>query len=286
MPSQAPARELGPRPHALVTGASAGIGRAFACALAARNYNLVVTARRADRLEELARDLRDRHATETLVIAADLAEPDAPKAIVDTVRAAGIDVAYLVNNAGYGIRERFLATDWGTHARFLRVMVDSWLELTHRLAPAMVANGHGRIVNVSSLASFAPEPPGSLYPAAKCLMTSASRSLRLSLLGTGVHCTALCPGFTYTEFHDVLGAREAMNKLPKLMWQSADDVVAAGIKGAERNAAVVIPGAFNKFAAVACRFIPYALAHRMTPKAILEESITSAGPGGADRGKA
>ena len=286
MPSQGPARELGPRPHALVTGASAGIGRAFACALAARNYNLVVTARRADRLEELARDLRDRHATETLVIAADLAEPDAPKAIVDTVRAAGIDVAYLVNNAGYGIRERFLATDWGTHARFLRVMVDSWLELTHRLAPAMVANGHGRIVNVSSLASFAPEPPGSLYPAAKCLMTSASRSLRLSLLGTGVHCTALCPGFTYTEFHDVLGAREAMNKLPKLMWQSADDVVAAGMKGAERNAAVVIPGAFNKFAAVACRFIPSALAHRMTPKAILEESITSAGPGGAGRGKA
>jgi short-subunit dehydrogenase len=158
-------------------------------------------------------------------------------------------------------------------------MVDSWLELTHRLSPAMVARGHGRIVNVSSLASLAPEPPGSLYPAAKCLMTSASRSLRLSLLDTGVHCTALCPGFTYTEFHDVLGARDAMNKLPKFMWQSADAVVAAGIEGVERNKPVVVPGAFNKFAAFACRFIPYSIAHRMAPKAILEESLTSAGGG-------
>jgi short-subunit dehydrogenase len=149
----------------------------------------------------------------------------------------------------------------------------------------MVERGSGRILNVSSLASLAPEPPGSLYPAAKCLMTSASRSLRLSLLGTGVHCTALCPGFTYTEFHDVLGAREAMNKLPNFMWQSAEAVVAAGIDGVERNKPVVVPGAFNKFAAFACRFIPYSLAHRMTPKAILEESVTSASAGSAQRGK-
>ena len=283
MAAPSAALELGPRPFALVTGASAGIGRAFAVALAARNYNLVVTARRVDRLEALAKELRERHSTETIVVTADLAERDAPKAIVDAVRAAGVDVSCLVNNAGYGIRERFLKTPWETHAQFLRVMVDSWLELTHRLAPAMVARGYGRIVNVSSLASLAPEPPGSLYPAAKCLMTSASRSLRLSLLGTGVHCTALCPGFTYTEFHDVLGAREAMNRLPKYMWQSADAVVAAGIEGVERNKAVVVPGTFNRFAALACRFIPYSLAHRMTPKAILEESITSAG--GAGQGK-
>lgn len=276
------ARNPNRRPYALVTGASAGIGREFARALAAVNHNLVVTARRTDRLETLAGELRDAYGTETIVVAADLAEADAPKAIADKVRAAGVELDYLVNNAGYGIRERFLNTPWETHAHFLRVMVDSWLELTHRLAPAMVARGHGRIVNVSSLASFAPEPPGSLYPAAKCLMTSASRSLRLSLLGTGVHCTALCPGFTYTEFHDVLGARDAMNKLPRFMWQSAEDVVAAGIAGVERNKPVVIPGAFNRFAAIACRFIPYSLAHRMTPKAILEESITSAG-GGAQR---
>lgn len=272
------------KPRALVTGASAGIGRAFAAALAARGHDLVVTARRIDRLESLARELRDAHGTETLAIAADLAEPEAPRQIVDAVHAAGIEIDYLVNNAGYGIRERFLNAPWETHAHFLRVMVDSWLELTHRLAPAMVARGHGRIVNVSSLASLAPEPPGSLYPAAKCLMTSASRSLRLSLLGTGVHCTALCPGFTYTEFHDVLGAREAMNRLPKLMWQSADAVVTAGIRGVERNKAVVVPGAFNRFAALACRFIPYAIAHRMTPKAILEESLTTAGGAAQGRG--
>jgi short-subunit dehydrogenase len=277
MATPAIARDSGPRPYALVTGASAGIGRAFALALAARGHDLVLTARRTDRLDALAEEVRKTHGTGTLVVAADLADEAAPKQIVDAVHAAGIEVDYLVNNAGYGIRERFLNTPWETHAHFLRVMVDSWLELTHRLAPAMVRRGHGRIVNVSSLASLAPEPPGSLYPAAKCLMTSASRSLRLSLLGTGVHCTALCPGFTYTEFHDVLGAREAMNKLPKFMWQSADAVVRAGLDGVERNKAVVVPGAFNKCAAFACRFIPYSIAHRMTPKAILEESITSAG---------
>lgn len=284
MATAATARETGPRPYALVTGASAGIGRAFALALAARNHDLVLTARRTDRLEALAAEVRKKHATRTFVVAADLADAAAPKQIVDAVHAAGIEVDYLVNNAGYGIRERFLNTPWEAHAAFLRVMVDSWIELTHRLAPAMVARGHGRIVNVSSLASLAPEPPGSLYPAAKCLMTSASRSLRLSLVDTGVHCTALCPGFTYTEFHDVLGARDAMNKLPKFMWQSADAVVAAGIEGVERNKPVVVPGAFNKFAAFACRFIPYSVAHRMTPKAILEESLTSAGGGAQRRG--
>ena len=284
MATSAIARDSGPRPYALVTGASAGIGRAFALALAARGHDLVLTARRTDRLEALAQEVRTAHGANTFVVAADLADAEAPKQLVDAVHAAGIEVDYLVNNAGYGIRERFLNTPWETHARFLRVMVDSWLELTHRLAPAMVKRGHGRIVNVSSLASLAPEPPGSLYPAAKCLMTSASRSLRLSLLGTGVHCTALCPGFTYTEFHDVLGAREAMNKLPKFMWQSADAVVRAGIDGVERNKAVVVPGAFNKMAALACRFIPYSIAHRMTPKAILEESITSAGGDAPRRG--
>jgi short-subunit dehydrogenase len=271
------------RPVALVTGASAGIGHAFALALAARRHDLVLTARRTDRLEHLARELRARHGAKALVVAADLADPEAPKAIVDAVAGAGLGVSFLVNNAGYGIRERFLAAPWEKHAHFLRVMVDSWLELTHRLAPAMVERGHGRIVNVSSLASLAPEPPGSLYPAAKCLMTSASRSLRLSLLGTGVHCTALCPGFTYTEFHDVLGARESMNKLPRFMWQTAPAVVDAAIEGVERNKPVVVPGLFNKFAATACRFIPYSLAHRMTPKAILEESLTSA-DGGLGRG--
>jgi short-subunit dehydrogenase len=278
MAPNAPAPRTAQRPVALVTGASAGIGRDFALALAARGYDLAVTARRVDRLQTLADEARGQHGAATLVVAADLAEPDAPKAIVDAVRGAGLDISYLVNNAGYGIREPFLDGPWDSHARFLRVMVDSWLELTHLLAPAMVARGHGRIVNVSSLASLGPEPPGTLYPAVKCLMTSASRSLRLSLLGTGVHCTALCPGFTYTEFHDVLGVRATMNKLPRLMWQSSPAVVAAGIAGAERNKAVVVPGAFNKFAAFACRVIPYAVTHRLTPKAILEESSGATGP--------
>jgi hypothetical protein len=101
-------------------------------------------------------------------------------------------------------------------------------------------------------------------------MTTASRALRFDLLGTGVHCTALCPGFTYTEFHDVLGNRDEMNKLPKFMWQAARPVCLAGLEGVERNTAVVVPGAFNKTAAALCRVLPYSWTSKMIPKGVME----------------
>jgi short-subunit dehydrogenase len=223
-----------PRPVALVTGASSGIGREFAMLLAEKGHDLVIVARRASNL----------------------------------------DIDVLINNAGYGLRGRFLDADWASHADFLQVMVTSWIHLTHLLVPAMVRRGHGRIVNVSSLASLGPEPPGSLYAPAKSLMTSASRSMRFELLGTGVHCTALCPGFTYSEFHDVLGCRTIMNTLPRLMWQHPRPVVEAGWKGVERNTPIVVPGWFNKTGAFACRMLPYAITRRLIPRAVLEENAS------------
>ncbi len=206
-----------------------------------------------------------------MVIAMDLAVPTAPREIHSIVEGSGLEVSFLVNNAGYGLRGRFLDVPWSTHADFLQVMVNSWLHLTHLFLPAMRTRGHGRLLHVSSLASLTPEPPGSLYSPAKYMMTSASRALRLNLLKTGVHCTALCPGFTHTEFHDALGCRDQMNKLPAYMWMESRTVVEAGLRGVEENRALVIPGAFNKFAASMCKLLPYAVTSKFIPDAVLRE---------------
>jgi short-subunit dehydrogenase len=259
-----------PRRLALVTGASAGLGREFALLLAERGYDLVVVARREDRLVALKKEVAERFGVRTKVIVEDLSHIAAPRRILDELRGANLEIDFLVNNAGYAVNGGFAANDWSTHADFLQVMVGSWLHLTHGLVPSMVRRGSGRILNVSSLASRCPEPPGSLYAPVKCLMTSASRALRLDLLGTKVHCTALCPGFTYTEFHDALGVRAQMNTLPKFMWQQARPVCIEGLEGVERNAPVVIPGAFNKVASTLCRVLPYSWTVRMIPKAVAE----------------
>lgn len=258
------------RPLALITGASAGIGREFALLLAERGHDLVVVARREARLVALKKEAAERFGVRTKVIVEDLSHIAAPRRILDELRNANLEIDFLVNNAGYAVNGGFAENNWSVHADFLQVMVGSWLHLTHGLLPAMVRKGRGRIVNVSSLASLCPEPPGSLYAPVKCLMTSASRALRFDLLGTGVHCTALCPGFTYTEFHDVLGVRDEMNSLPKFMWQQARPVCVAGLEGVERNKAVVVPGAFNKVASALCRVLPYSLTVRMIPKAVTE----------------
>lgn len=257
-----------PRPVALVTGASAGLGREFARLLAERGHDLVVVARRRDRLVELKKECAERHGARTMVIDEDLSHAAAPRRIAEIVQSSGLEIDFLVNNAGYALRGSFFENDWAAHADFLQVMASSWLHLTHVLAPAMARRGRGRIINVSSLASLCPEPRGSLYSPVKCLMTSASRALRLELMGTGVHCTALCPGFTYTEFHDVLGVREEMKRLPGFMWQEARPVCLAGLAGVERNRPVVVPGIFNRTAAALCRLLPYAVTSRRVPRSV------------------
>jgi short-subunit dehydrogenase len=265
-----PAAQERARPLALVTGASAGLGREFALLLAERGHDLVVVARREERLVALKKEVAEKFGVRTKIVAEDLSHAAAPRRILDELRASKLEVDFLVNNAGYAINGGFAANEWSAHADFLQVMVTSWLHLAHGLVPAMVRKGRGRVLNVSSLASLCPEPPGSLYAPSKALMTTASRALRFELLGTGVHCTALCPGFTYTEFHDALGVRAEMDKMPKYMWQQARPVCLAGLEGVERNKAIVVPGAFNKTAAALCRVLPYSLTSKLIPKAVVE----------------
>lgn len=247
---------------ALITGASAGIGAAFASALAARGYSLLLTARRADRLEALAASLREAHGVTVDVYAVDLADPEAPARLEAWVGARDVDL--LVNNAGYGVPGRYADSDWQTHARFLQVMVTSVCEVTHRILPGMLARGYGRIIHVASLAGHVPAPAGhTLYAASKAFLVRAAEALHAEYASRGIHCTAVCPGFTYTEFHDVLGTRDRVNQLPRWVWQSAPEVVEEGYAAVMRGTPVHITGQVNRLIAWLARVVSPRTARRM-----------------------
>lgn len=273
MPTSTPARmHAAARPLAgrvaLVTGASAGIGAEFARFVAERGAAVALVARRAERLEALARELEHAHGVRVVAVAADLADSSAPERIVaECTRVLGApDI--LVNNAGYGPRAGCLDAPWSETAEFMQVMVTSYVELTIRVVPAMRARGYGRIIQVSSLASFAPETRGSLYGPAKRFLTSLARALALELEGTGVHITASCPGFTRTEFHDVMGNRSHMEKLPSWMWGTSREVVNASWRAVEAARPVVVVGALNQFIAFLCWLLPRWAMNAISPKAV------------------
>lgn len=250
------------RGHALVTGASSGIGAAIAREYARRGVPLILTARRTDRLEALAATLRPQ--VEVVVLAVDLADPAAPAILQTQIAERGLHVAHLVNNAGYGVPGRYLSSDWKTHADFLQVMVVAVSELTHRFLPAMEAAGHGRILNIASLAGLVPASAGhTLYGAAKSFMIRFSESLALEVAERGVHVCALCPGFTYTEFHDVNGMRERVSKLPKLLWLDADSVARLGVEAVERGRTRCVTGGANRLIAGLSKYLPDGLARAL-----------------------
>ncbi|MBS0213251.1 MAG: SDR family oxidoreductase [Proteobacteria bacterium] len=247
--------------HALVTGASAGIGAAMAREYARRGKPLILTARREDRLIALADELEAR--VPCTVLAADLADPAVPEALFRQVSELGLHVDTLVNNAGYGVGGHYLAQPWPTHAQFLQVMVNAPCELAHLFLPAMQERRYGRILNVASLAGRVPGSPGhTLYGAAKALLVTFSQSLALENTATGVHVCALCPGFTYSEFHDITGTRERVSKLPRWMWMRADDVARIGVDAVERGQIVCIPGRVNRAIKSLFKLLPDGLALR------------------------
>lgn len=233
------------RGHALITGASSGIGAAIAREYARRGVPLVLTARRLDRLQSLADELRTQVSVE--VIAADLAESTAPAALAGELERRGLKVRILVNNAGYGVPGRYLKQDWKTHADFLQVMIGATSELTWWLLPTIRGFDNGRILNVASFAALVPAADGqTLYAPAKSYLVKFSEALSLENADRGVHATALCPGFTYSEFHDVTGTRAMMSKLPRWMWLDADAVARAGIDAVEAGRVIVVPGLVYK----------------------------------------
>ncbi|MGI9325404.1 MAG: SDR family NAD(P)-dependent oxidoreductase [Pseudomonadales bacterium] len=225
---------------ALITGASAGLGREFAQQLAANGCNLVLVARRQARLDELATELAQRYAVDVQIICTDLSRRDAVDHIAAAVGARQID--WLVNNAGSGGADLLDCKDWQAHEAFYRLMMTAVAQLCHLYAPAMRQRGFGRIVNVASVAGRIALAGGCNYGPTKAYVIALSEELSQTLHGTGVHVCALCPGFTHTEFHDAAGLTQEKAATPKWLWYSAETVVREGLRAVERGKPIHLSG--------------------------------------------
>ncbi|WP_226636613.1 SDR family NAD(P)-dependent oxidoreductase [Brevundimonas poindexterae] len=253
------------RRRVLVTGASAGIGRALATVYAREGWDLILTARRKAPLDALAADLAAETGCDARVFLADLAEEGAVTGLVDRIVDLGLTVDGLVNNAGFSRTEGFLHTDPDAQQAMIRVMLTAPVALSRALVPGMVERGFGRVLNVASLAGRMPATGGdTLYGPIKSFLIKASQGLWLEMQGTGVHVTALCPGYTLTEFHDVNGTREEVSSAyPAWMWQTADHVARVGWQACEANRPQVTPGIMNNLMAGLAKHLPDRMALSM-----------------------
>ena len=248
----------------LITGASSGIGEAFARLYASRGSNLVLAARRESRLDSLASELRSHHQVEVDPLVIDLSKPGAPREVFAWLQEKEISVDVLINNAGYGVPGYFVNNDWSTHMASNQLMVTSVAELTHLLLPNMIKNSHGAIMNIASIAGLIPASAGhSLYGAMKAWMIRFSESLHDEVADFGVKVVAVCPGFTYSEFHDVTGTRSNVNKLPRIFWMSAQDVALQSLRALEKNEVIFVPGRFNKFLVLVNKLLPTGVAREL-----------------------
>jgi len=242
---------------ALITGGTAGLGAEFARQLAARGDDLVLVARDAARLQERADDLAQRYRVHVEVLPADLSDRAQLAVVEERLRDLGRPVDLLVNNAGFGTNQLFLDGDLDEEQRQLDVLVTAVLRLTHAALPGMVRRGTGGVINVSSVAGFI---AGGTYSAAKSWVTVFSEAVDRQMQGTGVHVTALCPGFTHTEFHQRAGMD--VDHLPDWMWLDAPDVVAAALADFRRGKPVSVPGAQYKVLSTVARYAPRPLIRR------------------------
>jgi uncharacterized protein len=252
-----------PRPLALVTGASAGIGAALAHELARHGHDLVLTARSVAPMEALAAELRKAGAAAT-VIAADLAKPGAAATLALEIAQQGLTIDTLINNAGLGAAGRFDRRDPARIGEILQVNIVALTELTRLVLPGMIARGHGRVMLVASVAAFQPGPRMAVYFASKAYVLSLGEALAYELRGTGVSVTVLCPGATATNFFTVAGADNSLmaRRLRRMM--RAEDVARLGYQGLTAGRRVVITGAINRLMALAGRYAPHRLSLPVT----------------------
>jgi uncharacterized protein len=243
------------RGRALITGATAGIGNAFARELARRGHDLVLVARDTKRLETVAAGLRDKHRVEVDVITADLTTDEGLRATVNALTDTARPVDLLVNNAGFGLKKRFLDNPVEDEVAMLQVLVTAVLRLSHAALGAMTERGHGGIINVSSVAAFLPR--GS-YSAAKAWVNSFSEWAAHEYRDAGVTVTALCPGFTKTEFHQRMEVRRGDG----FMWLDADFLVERALADHAKGRVFSVPGAQYRTVVALSRAVPTGLLQR------------------------
>jgi uncharacterized protein len=244
---------------ALVTGATSGIGAAFARRLAADGYDLVLVARDERRLADIAAELTGAHAVKVETLPADLSDEKDCARVEERLRAAERPVDLLVNNAGVSLNTGFVRSSPDDEARLLRLNVHAVMRLTHAALPGMVQRRRGAVINVSSVAGFAALMPGSTYGASKAWVTNFSESVALSVRRSGVRVMALCPGYTRTEFHRRAGID--MSKTPEWLWLDAGEVASQALRDLGRGRMVSVPGWKYKAVVFAMRYTPRRLLH-------------------------
>jgi short-subunit dehydrogenase len=243
---------------ALVTGASSGIGAAFARALAERGMNVVLVARSDDALRRLADELTAQHSVRAEVVRADLSDPSAVETVRQEIEQRGLTVDLLVNNAGFATHGHFESLSASRDQEQIMVNVAALVGLTHAFLPGMLSRG-GAIVNVASTAAFQPIPFMAVYAASKAFVVSFSRALAEEVRGRDVRIVTLCPGPTDTAFFEVCGSKEAaVGQL-----RSVDQVVATGLRALERGRHLVVDGAVNSLAGFMARILPSSFTSRM-----------------------
>ena len=228
---------------ALVTGASSGIGREIARGLAARGYGVTLVARRAERLEEVAGELRTAYGTRAEVLPADLASADACEGLVAEIARRGLSVEILVNNAGFGVYERFGDAPIDRELEQLALLIGALVDLSARLLPGMLQRGRGTIINLSSTAAFQALPGNANYAACKAFVLLHSEAVADEVRDRGVTVTAVCPGPVSTEFQ---ATSDPPDRMPKFTWTTPERVAADALRAAERGRRVVIPGGLTK----------------------------------------
>lgn len=243
---------------ALITGASSGIGEAFANILASRGCNLILVARSEDVLNELAGDLHEEHGITVDVMAADLSEAQNRDNIAEATDALDRQVDLLINNAGFGSMGPFVKADGARERQQVDLNVTALTDLCHSFLPGMVERGHGGIINVASTASFQPIPYMAVYAASKAYVRSFSEALHAECQGRGVTVTALCPGPVATNFFAATESKDMDSMVKKIsgIMMTADQVALDALNALEKGRAVVVPGAQNKLGALAASFTP------------------------------
>jgi uncharacterized protein len=240
----------------LVTGASSGIGADIARALARRGHNLVLVARREDRLAELALELTDAHGIDARTVGCDLQDQTARAEMLFALPDLGLRIDGLVNNAGFGSGGRFQDLDGDREAEMVRLNCEAVVALCGYFAPKMVDHGEGAILNVASTSAFQPLPTMATYSASKAFVLHFSQAIAADLAGTGVSVTALCPGPVKTEFIDAASLEREASALPEFVWESSPDVADAGVRGMESAKGVVIPGMLNRLTSIGGQHVP------------------------------
>jgi len=245
---------------ALITGASSGIGAGLARELARRGHAVVLSARREERLRDLAAELETEHGIRAEVVTADLGSGTERDRLSSAVAGLGLDVEVLVNNAGFGAFGEAHRLDRARQLEMVRLNCEAVLDLQARYSAEMARRGRGAILNLASTAAFQPLPGSACYAATKAFVLSLSEATHVELARRGVTLTALCPGPVRTEFVEIAGAGEAENQLPGPFWTSVEQVAREAVEGLERGKRVVTPGFLNRAGAIGGQHAPRALA--------------------------